>query len=121
MSLKVNQQQNSELKEAQLSVKNNEGNRERSGVVMIMPKDTLGFIGRDNLLTSSGVFTDCADKYVLIAISQKSAFITSSDFEVISDSQEPIMVLKVDSPSDEDIEYCGTNNIYKVRLQSHTS
>lgn len=38
---------------------------------MIMPKDTLGFIGRDNLLTSSGVFTDCADKYVLIAISQK--------------------------------------------------
>lgn len=55
MSLKVNQQQNSELKEAQLSVKNNEGNRERSGVVMIMPKDTLGFIGRDNLLTSSGV------------------------------------------------------------------
>lgn len=84
---------------------------------MIMPKDTLGFIGRDNLLTSSGVFTDCADKYVLIAISQKSAFITSSDFEVISDSQEPIMVLKVDSPSDEDIEYCGTNNIYKVRLQ----
>ena len=117
MSLKVNQQQNSELKEAQLSVKNNEGNRERSGVVMIMPKDTLGFIGRDNLLTSSGVFTDCADKYVLIAISQKSAFITSSDFEVISDSQEPIMVLKVDSPSDEDIEYCGTNNIYKVRLQ----
>lgn len=22
---------------------------------MIMPKDTLGFIGRDNLLTSSGV------------------------------------------------------------------
>ena len=121
MSLKVNQQQNSELKEAQLSVKNNEGNRERSGVVMIMPKDTLGFIGRDNLLTSSGVFTDCADKYVLIAISQKSAFITSSDFEVISDSQEPIMVLKVDSPSDEDIEYCGTNNIYKVRLQPHTS
>ena len=31
------------------------------------------------------------------------------------------MVLKVDSPSDEDIEYCGTNNIYKVRLQPHTS
>ena len=56
MSLKVNQQQNSELKEAQLSVKNNEGNRERSGVVMIMPKDTLGFIGRDNLLRHYKIF-----------------------------------------------------------------
>lgn len=121
MDLLVQSKDETEIQESILSVKINETDKERSGVIVIMPTDSLNAVGETNLLNSDLDFTDYANKYVLISVSQKSSTAVSSDFYVDSDSEEAINVLKKSSPTAEDIAYCGTDNIYELHLKAQTS
>lgn len=121
MDLLVQLKEDTEIHKSILEVDMNDTNKERNGVVVIIPTDTLNVVGEDNLLNPDLDFTDYANKYVLISVSQKSSVVISGDFYVDSDSEETINVLKKSSPTAEDIAYCGTDNIYELHLKAQTS
>ena len=121
MNLSVQLKEDTEIHKSILEVDMNDTNKERNGVIVIIPTDTLNVVGEDNLLNPDLDFTDYANKYVLISVSQKSSVVISGDFYVDSDSEETINVLKKSSPTAEEIGYCGTDNIYELHLKAHTS
>lgn len=121
MDLLVQLKEDTEIHKSILEVDMNDTNKERNGVIVIIPTDTLNVVGEDNLLNPDLDFTDYANKYVLISVSQKSSVVISGDFYVDSDSEETINVLKKSSPTAEDIAYCGTDNIYELHLKAQTS
>lgn len=121
MDLLVQLKEDTEIHKSILEVDMNDTNKERNGVIVIIPTDTLNVVGEDNLLNPDLDFTDYANKYVLISVSQKSSVVISGDFYVNSDSEETINVLKKSSPTAEDIAYCGTDNIYELHLKAQTS
>lgn len=120
-SLSIQPYEGTEIYKSVLSVQNNDTNNERNAVVVVMPSDTLNTVGVDNLLNADADFTEFASKYVLVSFSQAGPTVVSGDFYVDSDSGEAINVMKVSSPSAEEIEYCGTDNIYTLHLKPHTS
>lgn len=121
MDLLVQSKDETEIQESILNVKINETDKERSGVIVIMPTDSLNAVGEANLLNSDLDFTEYASKYVLVSVSQTSSVSVSGDFYVDSDSEEAINVIKKSSPTQEEITYCGTENIYELHLKAHTS